>query len=83
MLWQFAEEGAILGAMHPERAHRLYERMHAPRDQAAWDRARAAGLDIPEKQDIMTYEECEEGENEAFMAYCDQCAPSLYAVLNP
>lgn len=81
MLYEYALQGAILGATHPELARRMFERTHAPADQGEWDHARAAGLDIPEKQDIMTYEECEEGENEAFMAYCQQRAPSLYAEL--
>jgi hypothetical protein len=81
MLWQFAEQGAILGAAHPEIAHALFEQTHAPRDQTEWDRARIAGLDIPEEQDSITWEDVEEGESERFMDYCQQCAPSLHVVL--
>lgn len=81
MIWQFAEQGAILGAADPIAARAVFDQTHAPRDQADWDRDRAAGLDIPEKQDVMSWEEVQEGENEGFMAYCQQCAPSLYAAL--
>jgi hypothetical protein len=81
MLGEYALQGAILGATHPELVRRMFECTHAPRDPAQWARARAHGLDIPEKQDIMTYEECEREEDEAFMAYCQRCAPELYAEL--
>lgn len=82
LLWHYAAQGTILGASHPEIARALFDCTHAPGNQAEYVRARAAGLDIPERQDTVSWEDVEEYENDGFMAYCQQCAPSLFKVLN-
>lgn len=81
MAWQFAEQGAILGAIHPDIARRMFEHMYRTHSKEDWNRARAAGLDIPAEEDVMSYDDVEEGENAGFMAYCQQCCPSLHSVL--
>ena len=52
------------------------------RDEKSWQSAREAGLDIPEKQDLLTYDEAEQEEVESFLDYCQQYAPSLYVSLS-
>lgn len=39
LLWQFAEQGTIVGAAHPELARALFYSTHAFREQPEWDRA--------------------------------------------
>ena len=82
LAWQYSTDGAALGAIYPNMIRKMYERTHAaiPKDQ--WELARAAGLDISSEQILMSYEETEEAENEVFMAYCQECCPSLYSILN-
>lgn len=82
LLWQFAEQGTILGAVHPELARALFDSTHAFREQAEWDRARTAGLSLPEQPEVVSWEDVEKGENAVFLAYCQQCAPSLFEVLS-
>jgi len=79
--WQYSEQGAALGAIHPQTFRKMFEQSHkaAPKDK--WQKARAAGLDIPEEQDIMNYDETVEGENVAFMEYCRECCPELHSIL--
>ena len=80
--WLDAMDGAAIGALHPDLIREMFARSNAPRSKENWDRARAAGLDIPPEQDVMTYEEVEKAENEMFMHYCRECCPDLYAILN-
>ncbi len=80
--WGYAVEGSALGAMHHSDFRRLFEGTNSKRDEESWRSARAAGLDIPEQQDVMTYDEVELGEVESFLDYCQQCAPHLYATLS-
>jgi hypothetical protein len=80
--WQFAEQGAMLGAMYPDVAKGLYERTHAPQDPEMWEKARRAGLDLPEKQDLISFAEYFEGENELFMEYCKSVCPHHYERLS-
>lgn len=82
LAWQYANDGAALGSICPDILADMFERSHAVVPKEQWDFARAAGLDIPSEQVLMSYEEIEEGENEAFMAYCEQCCPDLYAILS-
>jgi hypothetical protein len=81
LAWEYAGEGAALGTIYPRQLREMFDRQHAAVPREQWDFARAAGLDIPVDQDVMSYEETEEGENGVFMAYCQQCCPELYAVL--
>ena len=78
--WQYAENGAALGAIYPEEMRKMFDRSHAAVPNESWERARAAGLDIPQEQDRLSYKEVEGGENEVFMAYCRECCPNFYAV---
>lgn len=82
LAWQYANDGAALGSICPDILTDVFERSHAPVSRELWDQARAAGLNIPSEQMEMSYEEIEEGEDEAFMAYCQQCCPDLHAILN-
>lgn len=82
MCWNYAQEGSALGAIHPGEFRRLFEETNKKRDEESWQFAHSAGLDIPEKQDIMSYDEVEQGEVESFLEYCRQCAPSLYVSLS-
>lgn len=82
MLWNFAQDGAVFGAIHPDRFRVLWEEMYKRQDERSWRLAHASGLDIPEQQDVMTYDEAEQGEVESFLDYCQQCAPSLYVSLS-
>lgn len=82
MAWQFAEQGAALGAICPDVARRMFERTHTAVDKGKWDLAHAAGLNIPMEQDRMNYKEVEDGENEVFMAYCQECCPDLERILS-
>ena len=80
--WLDALDGAAIGAIHPDLVREMFVLSHAPRSKENWDRARNAGLDLPEEQDLMTYEELEEAENVSFMHYCKECCPDLYAILS-
>ena len=81
LAWQYSTDGAALGAIYPNMVRKMFERTHAPVSKEKWDFARAAGLDISPEQILMSYEETEEAENEVFMAYCQECCPSLYSIL--
>jgi hypothetical protein len=81
LAWEFSSDGAVLGAIQPDMVRRMFDRTHAPFPKEKWERMRPAGLNIPPEQDVMSYEETEEGENKEFMAYCQQCCPDLYSVL--
>ncbi len=80
--WGYAVGGSAFGALHPDVFRRLWDASHRKQDEEQWQSARDAGLDIPEEQDTMTYEECEDGEVEAFLAYCQDYAPALHASLS-
>jgi len=82
LAWQYSDQGAALGAIHPHIIKEMFDRTHAEVSKEEWEAMRSAGLDIPPEQDIMTYEEIEEGENEAFMEYCQQFCPELYTILS-
>ncbi len=81
LAWQYAADGAALGAVHSDTFRKMFERVHASRPREDWERARAAGLDLPSEQDRMSYEEAAEEENETFMRYCRECCPDLYSIL--
>lgn len=82
LAWQYSESGAALGAIYPQVVRQMFIHTHAPVPKEKWQRMRAAGLNIPPEQDVMSFEETEQGENEAFMVYCRECCPNLYVVLN-
>ncbi len=79
--YQFSTKGAALGAIYPYIMRKMFELTHKTVPKENWERARAAGLNIPPEQDLMNYEEIEKGENELFMAYCRECCPDLYFIL--
>ncbi len=82
LAWQYSESGGALGAIHPQVVRQMFFQTHTPVSKEKWQQARAAGLDIPPEQDVMSFEETEKGENEAFMLYCRECCPEFYVVLN-
>ncbi|MFB0556028.1 MAG: hypothetical protein ACETWQ_22210 [Phycisphaerae bacterium] len=81
LAWQYARDGAALGAIYPDILREMFQRTHAGVPEGIWEQARAGGLDIPPEQDLMSYEEVEEGEDEVFMAYCRECCPNLCSIL--
>lgn len=81
LAYQFSSKGAALGAIYPYKMRKMFELTHMAVPNEDWERARAAGLDIPPEQDLMSYEETEKAENELFMAYCRECCPDLYSIL--
>jgi hypothetical protein len=81
--WEYASEGAALGATHPDVLRGMFERSHKPVSNKEWRTAYAAGLDIgPEPPPQASYAEAEASENKNFMEYCQQFCPDEYAVLN-
>ena len=80
--WQYSRSGAALGAIYPQIVRSMFLQTYAPVPNDEWQKWHASGLNIPAKQDVMSYEETEEGENEAFMLYCQECRPDLYAALS-
>jgi len=80
--WGYAVDGSAYGALCPNDFRRLWDASHRKRDEELWKRARNAGLDIPAQQDAVTYAECEAGEVESFLAYCQDYAPALHASLS-
>ena len=81
LAWQYSDVGAAIGAIHPNMLRRMFQASNARVPEDEWKTARAAGLDIPAEQEVMSYEEIEEAENGVFMAYCEKCCPELYDVL--
>jgi hypothetical protein len=82
LAWQYSETGAALGAIHHQMVRQMFIQTHAAVPKDKWHQMRAAGLNLSPEQDAMSYEETEKGEHDAFMLYCRECCPDLYAVLN-
>ncbi len=80
--YQYTEIGAALGAVHPKEFRKMLEQFYNGAPDENWERARAAGLDIPQVQDRLSYKEVEDEADKIFMAYCRECCPDLHAVLN-
>jgi hypothetical protein len=81
LAWQYSQQGAALGATYPQIMREMFGRTHVAVPKEEWEFARSAGLDISSEQMLMSYEDVEEAENEVFMAYCQECCPSLYSIL--
>jgi hypothetical protein len=80
--WDYASEGAALGATRPDILRGMFERTHVPVSEKEWRTAYAAGLDIgPEAPPQTSYAEFEASENKNFMEYCQQFCPDDHAVL--
>lgn len=80
LAWQYSENGAALGAIYPHIIRRIFDQTHAVVPKEEWEQMRSAGLSIPPEQDLMSYEETVQGENEAFMDYCRECCPDLHSI---
>lgn len=78
---EYAMQGAVIGATHPEIIRDMYARTPTAVSEKHWQDARRAGLNIPERQDTMSYQETEEMEDQEFMEYCRTCCPTLYSAL--
>lgn len=79
--WQYADQGAAIGATQPSILRSMFEKTHAAVPGEEWADARAAGLDIPAEQAVTTYPDTEEMMNQAFLAYCQEHKSDLYSVL--
>lgn len=79
--WQCAESGAALGAIHPDEMRKMFDRSHSSIPKESWERARAAGLDIPPEQEILSYDDAEDDHDQLFMEYCGECCPDFRAIL--
>jgi hypothetical protein len=75
-------EGMSLAIIHPDQFRRLFEETHKQPDKALLESARKGGMDVSGMEDVMTYEEAEKEESEAFMSFLKQCAPSSYVSLS-
>ena len=82
LAWQYSSSGAALGAMYPQVVRQMFCQTHAPVPNEKWQQMRAAGLNLPPEQDVMSLQETEQSENAAFMLYCGECCPDLYRVLS-
>jgi hypothetical protein len=80
--WQYSENGAILGATHSDVVRKMFARTHDPVPDDKWQQMRAAGVELPPEQDVMSYAETENGMNDVFMRYCRECCPEFFIVLN-
>jgi hypothetical protein len=76
-----ALSGASIGVTHPTLIKNLYENTHVKEPQDRYKLAVSIGLNIPEKQEIVPYEEEEKIDSTEFMEYCKSCCPSHYNVL--
>jgi tetratricopeptide (TPR) repeat protein len=81
LAWQYSQQGAALGATQPQILRKMFERTYTVVPTEEWQLARAAGLNIPPKQEVVSYGDIEEAEDAVFMAYCQECCPSLYQAL--
>ncbi|MGY1520917.1 hypothetical protein [Luteimonas sp. A482] len=81
-LWTDTLDGAAVGICHPAIVRGMFALSYAPMPKDSWDRARNAGVSLPEKQDLMTYDELEDEETSAFLHYCNECCPHLHDLLS-
>jgi len=79
--WQHSRDGVAIGIIDLETFISMFNRSNRIISEEKWKHARAMGLDIPEKQDILSYNETEVIENNLFMEYCQQVRPDLYNII--
>jgi len=79
--WEYASDGAALGATHPDVLRAMFEQTYAPVSKEKWQFWYAAGADIGPEQSRTNYRDAEEIENKSFMEYCREFRPELYSVL--
>ena len=77
---QSAEGGAAFGAIYPDRFRTMFDHTHAAVPVERWERAHAAGLDIPHQQELLSFADVATAEDDLFMTYCRECCPTLHAV---
>jgi hypothetical protein len=80
--WQYAQQGAAIGAIAPALIRGMFETTYAPSPAEQWEQARAAGLDIPATQTQNTFLEAQTAHNGGFMEYCREHRSDLFGVLN-
>ncbi len=73
----FGVEGIAFGNSFPELTERMYRNSYENYDMDKWSFARAQGLDIPEKPDIISLEEREGSLLQTVAAYTSQYYPEL------
>jgi hypothetical protein len=73
----FAQEGIGFGASFPELTERMYINAYEGRDRDIWSEARARGLDIPKKPEVVSLEEREEALLRMMTAYAQKYYPEL------
>ncbi len=69
--------GIALGLCNPNLARKIYDTESGPKNQKEWDDFRAAGLNIPEKQDVIPYDEFEGTMKAMLLAWCEESRPDL------
>jgi hypothetical protein len=70
---QAAEDGAILGALRPDTALKIFAYTHDPSHEKKSDAT---------DQDRMAFDVVARGENQVFMSYCRQSFPDLFQQLS-
>ncbi len=77
----FALRGASIGVTHPKLIKILYQNTHIKESEDRYKLAVSCGLNIPEKQEIIPYEEEEKIDITEFLEYCKFYCPDLHDVL--
>ena len=81
--WNYARDGAALGAFFPEVVRAMFERTYAAVSKQEWQEACASGLDLgPEPFAERSYEETTEQDNKKFIDYCREFRADLYLLLS-
>jgi hypothetical protein len=80
--YQHATEGAAIGALHADIVKRMFDLTYSEVPKDKWQKAVASGLDIPPEQDVVSYDEMEVEENEAFMEYCREYCAEQHTLLS-
>jgi hypothetical protein len=78
---QYGEQGAAVGATHPDIIRAMFERTYASVPKEEWNFAYTAGLDIGPEQPRMNFADVQETANTAFVAYSKDYRPDLYPIL--
>ena len=73
----FGVEGIAFGSSFPELTEKMYRNSYESPDVDKWSKARAYGLDIPEKPEIISLEEQEEVILQMVTAYASEYYPEL------
>ena len=79
--WFYAIDGVATGILNPKIIQTMFKNTNTFIPKEDWKIAHDSGLEIPSKQEILTYNEVTEEENESFINYCQFARPELYKIL--